>query len=145
MHVAAAKINRRKHRNFFESFRRTFQHLKADTVDIDPDGSENRVPDEERRRTDRVTTDAGTPTRVATIVKPMSEPKKNEPPAWQTLPSLKHHRPRTATSRSQRSDPLYGRNTRRRRRGVAITHLCAGQATKDDRTSGPSPPSGLPD
>ena len=100
VHVAAAEINRRKHRNFFEFFRRTFQHPEADTVDIDPDGSESRVPDGERRRTDRVTTDAGTPTRVATIVKPISAPKRNEQPAWQTPPSPKRRRPRTSTPRS---------------------------------------------
>ena len=49
VHVAAAEINRRKHRNF-EFFQRTFQHPEADTVDIE-DGYESRVPDGERRWT----------------------------------------------------------------------------------------------
>ena len=62
----------------------------------------------------------------------------------QTPPSPTH-RQGASTPRSQTSDPLYGKNTRRRRWGVAITHLSAGQATKEDRTSGPSPSSGLSD
>ena len=51
VHVVAAERSRRKHRNYFEFFRRTFQHPEADTVDNDPDGSESRGSDGEPRRT----------------------------------------------------------------------------------------------
>ena len=144
VHDAAAEINRRQRRKLLRVLSKNFpasgsRHSRHRSKRIWESCTGWRTTS-----VNRVTTDAGTPTRVATIVKPMSAPIRNEPPAWQTPASPKRRRPRASTPRSQRSDPLYGRNTRRRRRYVAITHLGAGQATKEDRTSGPSPPSGPP-